>query len=470
MANSKLVGFIKNMSYTLGSNIISLVLSVITVLIVPRYVGVETYGYYQLYIFYINYVGTSFIGWCDGIYLREGGKHYRDLNKPVYSSQFRYLMIYEVLFFTALLCSSLFLVGDTNKNFVIGYTCIAAVAVCLRWFIVFILQATARIKEYAIVTVSERIIYAVIVLMLILFKYNNFHIIICTNVLAVYISLFIGIYFCRDFIFSKPAPPRETFSEIKMNLSVGIPLMFASLSSGLILGVVRFGVENHWDIATFGKVSLTISLSNMVMTAINAIAVVMYPMLRRTDEDALPKIYRIMRVFLMGIIFGGITFYYPAYKILALWLPQYAQSLKYAAILLPMCAFESKVSMLINTYFKTLRLESLLMKCNIAALALSIILTVLSTLILNSVTAAIISILIVLIFRCVLSEVCLSTKLPIKVIKDIIIELVMTVVFIICNWYFGLAGMLMYTVCYLAYLFIKRKDILESVNFIKSMR
>ena len=138
MSKNKLVSFIQNMSYTLVSNVISLIISIITILIVPRYVGVETYGYYQLYIFYINYVGVSFIGWCDGIYLREGGKQYDELDKPVYSSQFFCLLTYEILFYTIFFLSSTFIVDEINKRFVVGYTCIAAVAICLRWFIVFI--------------------------------------------------------------------------------------------------------------------------------------------------------------------------------------------------------------------------------------------------------------------------------------------------------------------------------------------
>lgn len=470
MAKSKLIDLIKGFSYVFLSNMLSMAVTATLVMVIPKLVNTETYGYYQLYLFYINYVGLLQFGWCDGIYLRLGGKYYKDLDKPLYSTQFRMLGLMEIIIYLCIFLGSLIFVKDINKHFVIGAVCVAAVGMCLRWFITFILQPTARIKEYAIVTISEKILFVILAMSLMAAGYRDYKLLLAADVFSKYVSLGIGIWFCRDIVFSNTATVKSAIPEIKENMSAGIKLMLASLSSMLIIGVVRFGVENHWDIATFGKVSLTLSLSNMVMTAINAIAVVMYPMLRRTDEGSLPKIYGIMRVLLMGLIFGGIVFYYPAYRVLSLWLPQYAESLRYAAILLPMCAYESKMSMLVNTYFKTLRLENLLMKCNMAALALSVVLTLVSTLLLNSVTAAIISILIVLIFRCILSEIILSTKLPIKVIKDIFIEIVMTVAFIVCNWFFGFAGMMMYAVCYAMYLIIKRKDILESLNFIKSMR
>ena len=290
------------------------------------------------------------------------------------------------------------------------------------------------------------------------------------DVVAKYISLFIGVWFCRDMIRSKTLPLRTVFPEVRENISAGFKFMLAQLCDMLIIGVVRFGVQSYWDIATFSKVSVTLTVSNLVMTAINAISVVMYPTLRRTSEERLPALYRIMRIILVGFAFGALIFYYPIQRILTVWLPQYTESLRYAAILFPICMYQSKMSMLVNTYFKTLRLENLLMKCNMAALALSVVLTLVSTLLLNSVTAAIISILIVLVFRCILSEIILSTKLPIKVIKDIFIEIVMTVAFIVCNWFFGFAGMMMYAFCYVMYLIIKRRDILESFRFIKSMR
>lgn len=64
----------------------------------------------------------------------------------------------------------------------------------------------------------------------------------------------------------------------------------------------------------------------------------------------------------------------------------------------------------------------------------------------------------------------LSKRIPIHVKKDIIIEIVMTISFIISNWFFGFWGMLAYILIYLVYLYIKKVDIKEAVNFVRSMR
>lgn len=470
MAKKKLLEAVKNVSYTFVSNALSALISIIIAFVIPKLINVEQYGYYQLYVFYSGYVGVSFFGMCDGFYLRIGGQYYKDLNKPLYSTQFWLLGAYEIIFFAVIFTGSLFFSTEPERHYVITCVCIAAVAMCLRWFITYILQATARIKEYAIVTILERILYVCAAVPTVLLGYRGFELLVVIDVAAKYISLLIGVWYCRDTIVAKTLSVRTVIPEVRENVSVGFKLMMAQLSDLLIIGVVRFGVQSYWDIATFSRVSVTLTVSNLIMTAIQAISIVMYPMLRRTDKKQLTLLYRIMRIMLVATAFGSLILYYPIQRILSAWLPQYAESLQYAAILFPICMYQSKMSLLVNTYYKTLRLENLLMKCNMAALALSGIFTLLSTLVLNSVTAAILSILIVLVFRCILSELLLSRRIAIEVKKDIVIELAMTVAFIVCNWFFGFAGMVMYAGCYALYLLIKKNDIMETVSFIKSMR
>ena len=467
---SKLREFTKNFSYTFTVNILSLFIGALVTLIIPKLISTEQYGYYQTYLFYLNYVGVSYLGWCDGILLRIGGQYYQELDKPLYSAQFWILGAYEAFFYAIIFAAGHSLFKNADQSFVIACICIAAVGICLRYFIMFVLQGTARIKEYAIVTIVERIAFIVGLVLLIIFKCRNFYLILCMDILAKSISLLLGILYCRDVVFARPRSIRTVYPEIRKNVSVGIHLMFSSLCSMLIMGVVRIGMQNHWDIATFGKVSLTLNISNMIMTAINAIAIVMYPTLRRTNANNFTGIYRIMRIILMGVIFGVLVFYYPIQRILTAWLPQYSESLRYAAILFPICVYESKISLLISTYYKTLRLESLLMKCNIIALAVSVFCTFFSIFILDNMMVAILSVLFVVVFRCVLCETQLAKHIAIHVQKDIVIELAMTMAFIVCNWFFGVWGMIAYFICYLIYISLKRNDIKETLTFIRSMR
>jgi len=89
------MNFIKKLSYALISNIVSLFVSVMVILILPKAVGVEDYGYFQLYLFYSTYVGFLHFGWIDGIYLKTGGEKYKNLDKKVLFSQF-YKLIHHL--------------------------------------------------------------------------------------------------------------------------------------------------------------------------------------------------------------------------------------------------------------------------------------------------------------------------------------------------------------------------------------
>ena len=246
--------------------------------------------------------------------------------------------------------------------------------------------------------------------------------------------------------------------------------MLANIASTLIIGVVRFGIQKNWDIETFGKISLTLNISNLLMTFINAVAVIMFPLLRREEESNLPKIYVILRNTLMIFLYMMLIFYYPIKLILSTWLPQYADSLRYMALLFPICIYESKMSMLINTYLKSFRKEKSMLIINTISLILSLILTISSVFILNNLTLAILSIVFLLGFRCVIGELVLTKIMNILIYKDIILETVLTAIFIISSWFINnMFCSIIYTCFYLIYVFIKRKDIKRTILLFKKI-
>lgn len=467
--NNKFFNFIKNLSYSVAANVISLISSVLVVLLLPRFIGIESYSYYQLYLFYITYVGMAYFGWCEGIYLRIGGKKFEDLDKSIYATQFYIFTALMITVFSIVFAISFIFGNDQNKEFVIGAVCIVGVFMCLRWFVTTLLHGTYRVKEYSLVIVSEKVIFVIFLLFYLILGGKNFQIVIAANVLSVFISLCIGLWYCREKLSAKPVLGIYLLDEIRDNISAGLKVMISTVSSNLIIGFVRMGIENHWGIETFGRVSLTLSISNMFITTINAIGLVIYPILRRTSTVRLSDIYNAMRNLLMIVVFFALIFYYPIDKILSLWLPQYAENLEYVAIFLPICIYESKMSLLINTYYNTLRHEDALMKCNLVSVFLSFILTVLCVYILDNLILSMLIILVVIIFRCITSELLLSRYIQISVKKDIIIELVMTFIFVICNWFFGIIGMFTYAGFYALYLIVKYKDVRDSVNLVKSM-
>lgn len=468
--NTKLRNILENITYTFTANILTILISIIMTLILPKFLGVTDYSYYQLYIFFISYVGFFHFGWIDGIYLKIGGMEYNDLEKSNYVTQFWMLNVLEIIIAAIISIFALFTIKNIDKSFVLISTSVCGVITILRTYLLFILQSTNRIKEYAKYTRVDRFIYFALVIVFLFLGFKNYKIILYIDVFSKLVALVLCANKMKDIVFGKLNISKNTLLEIFENISIGIKLMLANIASTLIIGVVRFGIQKNWDIETFGKISLTLNISNLLMTFINAVAVIMFPLLRREEESNLPKIYVILRNTLMIFLYMMLIFYYPLKLILSTWLPQYADSLRYMALLFPICIYESKMSMLINTYLKSFRKEKSMLIINTISLILSLILTILSVFILNNLTLAILSIVFLLGFRCVIGELVLTKIMNILIYKDIILETVLTAIFIISSWFINnMFCSIIYTCFYSIYVFIKRKDIKRTILLFKKI-
>lgn len=468
--NTKLRNILENITYTFTANILTMLISIIMTLILPKFLGVTDYSYYQLYIFFISYVGFFHFGWIDGIYLKIGGMEYNDLEKSNYVTQFWMLNLLEIIIAAIISIFALFTIKNIDKSFVLISTSVCGVITILRTYLLFILQSTNRIKEYAKYTRVDRFIYFALVIVFLFLGFKNYKIILYIDIFSKLVALVLCANKMKDIVFGKLNISKNTLLEIFENISIGIKLMLANIASTLIIGVVRFGIQKNWDIETFGKISLTLNISNLLMTFINAVAVIMFPLLRREEESNLPKIYVILRNTLMIFLYMMLIFYYPIKLILSTWLPQYADSLRYMALLFPICIYESKMSMLINTYLKSFRKEKSMLIINTISLILSLILTISSVFILNNLTLAILSIVFLLGFRCVIGELVLTKIMNILIYKDIILETVLTAIFIISSWFINnMFCSIIYTCFYLIYIFIKRKDIKRTILLFKKI-
>ncbi len=464
--NSKIKNFIKNVIRMFVANGLSFLISAIITFIVPKILNVENYSYIQLYIFYTSYISYLHYGWVDGIRLRYGGIYYEKIDKSLFNSQ---ILMYSVL---QILVSLIALIVIINIGFT-GNKLIAMIAVtfCMltrlpRIMPQYILEMSNRIKECANITIIEKVTYFLLTIAVIITKHASIVSLLACDLVAQVISGLYAFICCKDILKAKPVALNTALIEVKENVSAGIKLTIANISSLLIIGIVRQFIEFQWDISTFGKLSLTISISNLLMVFIRAIAMVMFPTLRRISKEKLTDIYVKMRTAIMVPLLLMLVFYYPLKVVISSWLPQYSDSLKYMAILFPMCIFESKMSMLIETYLKTLRLENLLLKINIATVLFSLIITFINTCVLHNLNLSVLSIVILLAFRSIVAEKVLSHKIDIKVNFNIFLELFLVIVFILSSWFIGgIRGVLTYSIFFIVYILLIRKDISSLINY-----
>lgn len=457
-----------NLVYSIAANLISLLVSTILLLLLPNLLGETEYGYWQLYLFYTSYVGFFHFGIVDGIYLRIGGEEFKNLDKKLYASQFWILTLFEIVIAGIIASVSVVMIQNVDKMHAIILTCICMVVYIANNYIAYVLQATNRIQEYAMIVMTEKIAFAVLVGVCWILHCGSFEIIAVGDIGGKVLAWVISLKYCRELIFNRMNDLKITLSELVTNLSVGCKLVLANVASMLITGIVRLAIEDHWSIEVFGKISLAMSISNMLMVFINAVSVVVFPMLKRMDDDKLGETYEKIRNFLMIILLGALVFYYPLKVILTYILPAYAESMKYMALMFPVCVFDCKIALLINTYLKALRKEKEILFINVFSVLLTVLTTFITVYIMGSLEFAVLSIVLVLAIKGDIAEVYISKSLGIHVFKDICIESVLVCLFIITSWFLdNILSTVVYLGGFIIYCLIKRRKVFELLSDLK---
>lgn len=465
MKNKK-TGFLKNFSYVMLSNILSMSVSALVTFLIPHYVSNVTYAYFQLENLYCGYIWLISLGWNDGLYIKYGGIKREELRKEGISGQYLALFIY--VFFIAYTMLNIF--GrysnfDANKKVVFSLSVISVSLEILTITLTNLLQAVNNMKEYAKIIILDRSIYLVVVLLFLWSGNQDFKLLIIIDLLAKFCALVCSVFVSRDFLFVKAKSVKNTLQASKEAIGIGISISLASYTSKLINNIVQYSIENAFGVITFGKVALTLSISNMFTKFVAAISIVLFPTLRNTSGEKQKELYGVLSVLLRTILLAAFCFYLPIKSLLSIWIPEYRESLYYVAILLPISLFETKVTMLINTYLKTIRKEKMILVSNLITVLLSAFFSVVSVGVCKSLEMAVFSIVVILAVRSILEEFILSRYMEIR--RSVWSEIVMTIIFILCSWKLGgIFGMVCYIVAYIGYFLVNYKKIKEAVIYV----
>jgi hypothetical protein len=446
-------GFIVRASQSGATNALLLLVSLASTLIFPKILGVGDYSFWQLYVFYVGYVGVLQFGWNDGIYLRYGGQLYGNLERRRFAVQFWLLVASQVVISVMVVLAAWILVPDTDRAFILSMTGLAILVLGTRAFFFFIWQATNLIGHYARALALEQVVFIIAVTTWFLTGGTGYQGLILCDLLAKTVSLLISVYWCRDLVIERFRPKRQDLAEAWLNVSVGVKLMLANVASMLVVGVVRFAIERHWDVVTFGKVSLSLSVSSLVMVFVNAVGVVLFPTLRRIDTARKPELFLTLRTLYLPVAAFLLMLYFPLRIGLGLWLPDYEESLHYMGLLFPVFLFEGRMALLINSFLKDLREERSMLVVNLGGVALSVVLSMVCTLWLGSLELTVTSIIVLIVVRATVAELVLCRRLGVWAPSSMLSELGLTTVFVCSAWFLDVGRALAtYAAAYLLFI------------------
>ena len=449
----------KNVGLSVSAQVISLAVSFIMNLILPKFISEYQYALWQTYLLYIGYVGILHFGLLDGIVLRYSQYDYDELDKPKIRSQFQCLLAMTSAFcLIAFFCASIFCQAEMKLVFYM--TAIGIVVRTIFTYTSYSFQITNRIKQYAGMVIGYRVFYGLGAILMLLLGCDDFYFFCMVDLCSDVFGILFASRNNKGMYFGRSLPIKDAFEEARKNISAGIMLMASNWSSFLLTGSARMMIQWHWDKITFGKVSFAFSITNLFLTFVTAISVVLFPSLKRTDEGNLPKLYKKIRDAMNPIMIAILVFYYPGCWILRKWLPGYNNSLSYLGVLLPMIIFSSKISLLTNNYLKTLRKEKQMLIINLISVGTAICLFIFSAYVADSLKMLLIFIVGAIMLCSILSEAIVMKTLNIFNVKSFIGEIVMTVVFIFSTMVPSqIMGMWIYSMAVGVFLFLNRKSI-----------
>jgi O-antigen/teichoic acid export membrane protein len=188
--------------FSLGQFIL-LIIGFIQSLIIPKYLSTVDYGYWQIFLLAMTYMGIFHIGFLDGILVRWAGKNINELvfEIPV---AFKFIIL-ELVVIICLLISCLWLFEIPSKEILTAVLINSFIGNLLVFFL-FLGQATKRFRLVAIANIGKGVLFLSFIIIIFfygLFSYSS--LIIATMITGIVLILIFCFYFRNYLCQSLPA-------------------------------------------------------------------------------------------------------------------------------------------------------------------------------------------------------------------------------------------------------------------------
>lgn len=432
MGNSS---FHKNLTYAFLAQGVLFISSSITNLVLPKVLGVEAYSYWQLFVFYANFVPLLALGLNDGIYLRYGGKNIEEMNYSSLMNQFFIGLTYQICLCILVTMVCIICIHDINRIWIIFHIGIYFVCFTVHNYWGYYFQAVNQTSTYSksiLIGTSVYILLQIIALYMGVINYH-FYVIIYT---CIYVLGAVFLYFRIKKYIKGITWRGVTYSnDLFITMRLGISLMLSNVCSMLVLGISRQIVDMKWGLLFFAKVSFSLTLINFFLSFMGQISLVLFPNLRRLSEEdvnvAFDKLYYIAPMIIAFLY----VLYYPMQHILCLWLPEYNESIHWLGILMPLCYFECKMNLLGNTFLKVFMKQDVLLRINIITVCLSLCVGIIAAYIIESLEWLIWGMIISVALRSLLANIYLGKLLGYNIWKLELMDIVLAILFVTIKGY-----------------------------------
>lgn len=439
---------------------ISLAVSCITNLILPKVIGEVDFSYWQLFVFYTSYIPCLALGLNDGVYLRYGGQSKDSVDFTPIKSQYIVGIIFQTL--EAVIVAIIFLpfFSDANRQFVVLASVTYYIFYTCHNFLGYLFQAFNETNVYSSSIILNKAVYLIGQVTLLLIGTTGSRPFIIFYTIAFAFAFFYLFIHIRPYFKNARFEVKLGIHEASISMRVGISLMISNICSMLVLGIGRQVIDFKWGIEAFGKVSFSLSLMNFALTFISQIGMVLFPALRQLEQNELSSMYKKLSGTLFKLLPFIYILYFPCSWVLGRWLPAYVDSIRYLEIVLPICFFDCKMNLIGNTFFKVLNKQVQLLKINLITIVFCAIFSITGAFAFDNMMLIIVGMVFAVILRSILADIILRSHIKVDLKKYDFWDLVLAILFMIAAHILpDLQAMLVMILAVIVrYLFVLRKD------------
>lgn len=355
---------IKNSFYAVFVQGVTLGVGILKSFILPILLGVIGFGYWQIYLLYVGFVGLFALGFNDGVYLKYGSYDYIQLPKGRLKFSLLCFALFEI-FLSFLLFFCLYFFGEEEKKEILFYVILNIPLMGMIGFYTYIYQVTNQIKKYGLYSLLDKFIFVIVIIVLFLFDIDDYRLIIYLDIFSKILVLCFMMFSCQDILRAKGSSFFEGLEEWWNNILVGIKLMLALFTASLVMGIAKLFIEKFDDIVNFSCFSFACSAANILLFFVSGVALVIYPALKRLRKEKYGHYFQQMNVLVVSIFSVGLLTYYPLCYIVNHYMIDYVGIFRYFPLIMALIFLQSKMQIVINTFYKCLRAEGRMLKINL---------------------------------------------------------------------------------------------------------
>jgi len=329
-----------------GGTAAATLFNTLIVILVPRLVSIEDFGYWRLFLLYTGYVGLLHMGFADGALLRWAGKSSQDVQREITPSlkfltwQHLAIMVPASIVLAFWSSPRIQFIGVAVFVFALSYN----LSVVLQ----FSLQSARLFKPVALATAAAPGAFVLLTFLWSLHAVPNYReliVLYCTACVGVLVYLWVRVRPNRS-----SSRPDSAWAFGKSCVLFGWPIVLANGGLILVQSADRLAVSFTLPIRDFAQYSLAASTMFVPVAAIAAIYRVFFSHVAAIEHEGRTRVYAHASKFLLLAWSLLLPYFFVLEVFVRRFLPKYVPGLRIAGILLLGVSFLAGIQILHMTF------------------------------------------------------------------------------------------------------------------------